>query len=91
MKCRKDCGACCIMPSISSSIPGMPDGKRAGQRCIHLTNDLKCLLFGRHDRPKVCAEFRPDPLVCGNSQTEALAIFAALEGIPFKPSDTPGE
>ncbi|WP_429347626.1 hypothetical protein [Paraburkholderia sp. Clong3] len=25
--CRPDCGACCIAPSISSPIPGMPNGK----------------------------------------------------------------
>ncbi|MDM6904545.1 YkgJ family cysteine cluster protein, partial [Enterobacter hormaechei] len=24
MNCRIDCGACCIAPSISSPIPGMP-------------------------------------------------------------------
>ncbi|MBV6674737.1 YkgJ family cysteine cluster protein, partial [Klebsiella pneumoniae] len=24
MECRTDCGACCIAPSISSPIPGMP-------------------------------------------------------------------
>ena len=28
------CGACCIAPSISSAIPGMPDGKPAGVRCV---------------------------------------------------------
>ncbi|MFS9540720.1 YkgJ family cysteine cluster protein, partial [Klebsiella pneumoniae] len=26
MECRTDCGACCIAPSISSPIPGMPQG-----------------------------------------------------------------
>jgi hypothetical protein len=25
--CRPGCGACCIAPSITSPIPGMPDGK----------------------------------------------------------------
>ncbi|MDU3889770.1 MAG: YkgJ family cysteine cluster protein, partial [Serratia liquefaciens] len=25
MDCRTDCGACCIAPSISSPIPGMPN------------------------------------------------------------------
>ncbi|MGU7695722.1 YkgJ family cysteine cluster protein, partial [Escherichia coli] len=29
MECRPDCGACCTAPSISSPIPGMPDGKPA--------------------------------------------------------------
>lgn len=26
LDCRSGCGACCIAPSISSPIPGMPDG-----------------------------------------------------------------
>ena len=30
MNCREGCGACCIAPSISSPIPGMPHGKPAG-------------------------------------------------------------
>ncbi|HNV09555.1 MAG TPA: YkgJ family cysteine cluster protein, partial [Dokdonella sp.] len=29
MSCRSGCGACCIAPSISSPIPGMPNGKPA--------------------------------------------------------------
>ena len=28
--CRPGCGACCTAPSISSPIPGMPEGKPAG-------------------------------------------------------------
>jgi hypothetical protein len=32
--CRPDCGACCIAPSISSPIPGMPHGKPAGVRSV---------------------------------------------------------
>ncbi|MCR3872443.1 YkgJ family cysteine cluster protein, partial [Pseudomonas aeruginosa] len=27
MQCRAGCGACCIAPSISSPLPGMPAGK----------------------------------------------------------------
>ncbi|HCL3974602.1 TPA: YkgJ family cysteine cluster protein, partial [Pseudomonas aeruginosa] len=26
MQCRAGCGACCIAPSISSPLPGMPAG-----------------------------------------------------------------
>jgi Fe-S-cluster containining protein len=39
MECREHCGACCIAPSISSPIPGMPRGKPGGVRCIHLSED----------------------------------------------------
>jgi uncharacterized protein len=84
MNCREACGACCIMPSISSPIPGMPAGKKAGERCIHLTGNLKCKLFNSPDRPRVCMGFVPEVLICGNSQQEALAIFASLEGIDIQ-------
>ena len=38
MKCRPGNGACCIAPSISSPIPGMPNDKPAGVPCIQLLN-----------------------------------------------------
>ena len=42
--CRTGCGACCIAPSISSPIPGMPDGKPAGVPCVQLwLEDLEAL------------------------------------------------
>lgn len=80
MKCRPGCGACCIAPSISSSIPGMPGGKPAGVRCIHLTNDYRCAIFDHPERPNVCADFQAEELVCGNSRAEAMAILSELEG-----------
>lgn len=82
MECRELCGACCIMPSISSPIPGMPNGKPAGVRCIHLTNDYRCAIFNSPDRPRVCDGFKAEKLVCGNNRLEALTILADLEGIP---------
>jgi hypothetical protein len=81
MDCRKGCGACCIIPSISSAIPGMPDGKPAGVRCIHLSSDLLCGIFNSPQRPEVCQLFHPDPDVCGASREEALKIFCELEEI----------
>ena len=83
MKCRPNCGACCIVPSISSSIPGMPEGKPAGTRCIHLTSDWKCAIIDSPDRPKVCGDFLAEKLVCGNSQQEAMENLADLEGKPL--------
>ena len=79
MKCRRKCGACCIAPSISSPIPGMPEGKPAGIKCIHLTDDFRCSIFHDPDRPEVCHKFRPDPEVCGTSREEALMILGGLE------------
>ena len=81
MKCRKNCGACCIISSISSPLPGMPEGKPAGVRCIHLTDDLKCNIYGSPDRPKVCTNFKPELLICGNSREEAIERLAKLEDL----------
>lgn len=77
MHCRKNCGACCIATSISSSIPGMPDGKPAGIKCIHLKEDYSCGIY--EQRPKVCMDFRAEELVCGNSRQEAINILSLLE------------
>ena len=79
MQCRPVCGACCIAPSISSPIPGMPHGKPAGVRCAQLTDDLRCALFGRSGRPAVCVALRPEPAMCGASREQALDWLAALE------------
>jgi hypothetical protein len=77
--CRAGCGACCIAPSISSPIPGMPNGKPAGARCVQLTSDNRCAIFGRPERPAVCSGLRPEAAMCGDSNEYALAYLAALE------------
>ena len=77
--CRIGCGACCIAPSISSPIPGMPRGKPAGVRCAQLTDDNRCAIFGRPERPAVCVRLRPEPAMCGASFDEAMSDLAALE------------
>ena len=77
--CRPGCGACCIAPSISSPIPGMPGGKPAGVRCVQLTSDDLCALFGRPERPSVCATLRPSPEMCGDSRDAALSWLTAVE------------
>ena len=77
--CRIGCGACCIAPSISSPIPGMPHGKPAGVRCMQLDDDNRCRLFGRPERPAVCVSLRPEPAMCGADRQHALHWLAALE------------
>ncbi|HOE05687.1 MAG TPA: hypothetical protein PLZ52_10745 [Bacteroidales bacterium] len=77
--CRSGCAACCIGLSISSPIPGMPQGKRAGEWCIHLTPDLLCDLIDSPTRPEVCINFNFDPIICGSNREEALRIMAELE------------
>lgn len=79
MKCRIGCGACCIAPSISSPIPGMPEGKPAGVRCIQLSDDNLCKLFGKPERPKVCINLRPSLDICGKTDEEAMNILTTLE------------
>jgi hypothetical protein len=57
----------------------MPHGKPAGVRCVQLTDDNRCLLFGRPDRPKVCVQLRPSAEMCGRSNEEALIGLQRLE------------
>jgi len=78
--CRPGCGACCIAPSISSAIPGMPNGKPAGVRCQQLDDDNLCSLFGDSRRPEVCEQFAFDRMICGTSRHEALETLSWLEG-----------
>ena len=79
MECRPGCGACCIALSISSPIPGMPEGKPAGVRCVQLTKEGMCALFAQPGRPAICVRFRAEPAFCGAERDEALALLAALE------------
>jgi len=79
LDCRSGCGACCIAPSISSPIPGMLLGKPAGTRCVQLTDDHRCRLFGLPERPDVCVRLRPTEDLCGSSREEALGILERLE------------
>ena len=79
MNCRLGCGACCIAPSISSGIPGMPNGKAAGERCVQLSDDNSCLIFGSPDRPAVCSDFEASLDGCGDSNEEALWLITNLE------------
>ncbi len=79
VECRPGCGACCIAPSISSPIPGMPDGKPAGVRCIQLSEDNHCKIFASSLRPPVCSSLKPSQEMCGVNSQEALAYLIALE------------
>jgi uncharacterized protein len=79
MDCRPRCAACCIAPSISSPIPGMPQGKPAGVPCLQLDDELRCRLFGRPERPAVCAQLAPSAEMCGTSREQALHWLTALE------------
>jgi hypothetical protein len=81
MDCRVGCAACCIVPSISSPIPGQPHGKPAGVRCGQLTEDNRCKLFGLPERPPVCVSLRPSLEMCGTADEQAFAYLRWLDQI----------
>lgn len=78
MDCRPGCGVCCIAISISSPIPGLPEGKPAGVRCIHLLDDYKCAIYTYPGKPKVCDDFKAEPEFCGATREEALKILSLI-------------
>lgn len=77
--CRPGCAACCIAPSISTPIPGMPDGKPAGVPCVQLTDDFACRIFGDPQRPACCSGLQPSDEMCGSDRQAALLWLTVLE------------
>lgn len=59
----------------------MPEGKPAGVRCVQLSGENLCKLFGSPARPKVCEAFRPAEDVCGDCRSEALILLERLERV----------
>jgi len=90
MQCRTGCGACCIAPSITRPYHGMPRGKAAGERCVHLDQDLRCGLFGDPRRPRCCTGFAAEPAVCGENREQALLMLAQLEVLTLPEKWSPG-
>jgi hypothetical protein len=59
----------------------MPEGKPAGVRCIQLTDQNYCKLFGKPERPAVCSAFIASVDVCGTENTHAYRLLTELETI----------
>ena len=57
----------------------MPNGKPAGVRCIQLTEDNRCQLFGKPERPMVCERLSPSHEMCRDTAGEALDGLLELE------------
>jgi uncharacterized protein len=57
----------------------MPNGKPAGVRCVQLTDDLRCALFGLPERPAVCNSLPAMLDICGATREEAHQLLAAME------------
>lgn len=80
MECRRGCGACCIAPSITSPLPGMPNGKPAGVICVNLNaRTFECSIWGQKDFPDVCKKFLPHIDICATSREDALVRLTRLE------------
>ena len=87
LECRIGCGACCIAPSLSSAIPGMPQGKPAGIRCAQLTADNVCKIYGAPERPDVCVSYQATQEYCGTNRNEALQLLYELERSTSRPME----
>lgn len=81
MTCRDNCGACCTAPSITSPIPGMPNGKPAGVRCVQLAEDNRCLIFESPERPACCSGLQPSLEMCGANREYSMQWLANLERV----------
>ena len=57
----------------------MPEGKPAGVRCVQLTEDNRCAVFGKPERPAFCGTLQPSPEMCGESREAALEWLSRLE------------
>lgn len=77
----RGCGACCVAPSITTPIPGMPNGKPSGVRCVQLDNRNLCKLFGKPERPQVCLDFDSDMEICFNGKEHAHNYLIKLEAL----------
>ena len=53
--------------------------KPAGVRCIQLTADNACAIFGHPDRPAVCSSLQPGVEMCGDNQEQALRWLGHME------------
>jgi hypothetical protein len=57
----------------------MPQGKAAGERCIQLAEDLRCMIFADPRRPSVCASLKPSQEMCQSNAQQAMAWLTELE------------
>ena len=57
----------------------MPAGKQAGERCLQLTDDHQCRLFGDPSRPEICAAFTASDEMCADDRGQAIVWLTRLE------------
>lgn len=59
----------------------MPNGKKAGERCVQLDERDLCKLFGKPERPAVCGSLMPSLEMCGDSREQAMRFLGWLEQV----------
>lgn len=47
---------------------------------MQLDDELRCMIFGKPERPVVCRSLRPSPSMCGGGREDALRYLADLDG-----------
>jgi hypothetical protein len=57
----------------------MPQGKPANTRCVQLSADNRCQIFGQPERPACCGGLQPSFEMCGEHREEALHWLEKLE------------
>ena len=57
----------------------MPQGKAAGERCVQLDGEDRCLIFADPRRPSVCGSLQPSPDMCGHDRGQAMRRLSQLE------------
>ena len=57
----------------------MPEGKPAGVPCVNLDENMRCRIFGKPDRPAVCASLMPSAEMCRTCRDDALLYLSDLE------------
>lgn len=53
--------------------------KAAGVRCVQLTADNACAIFGHPERPSVCGSLQPSEEMCGGSREQAMRWLGWVE------------
>lgn len=60
--------------------------KPAGVRCVQLTADNRCAIFGQPERPAVCVSLQPTADMCGDSREQAMRWLGVMEQQTAPPS-----
>jgi hypothetical protein len=71
--------ALAALPHPSARHSGHAQRQAAGERCLQLSVENLCSIFGQPERPAVCSGFPADVEVCGSSSEEAIKLIGWWE------------